>query len=129
AQLIEDRASLAQQVHEACSDEMDDMGLRIDSLQISEIVDPTGYIAALGAPQAARVKMEARVAEAERDQEATEAEQQAAALMAQARRDSEVKQSQMQAQIDEAAARQSQAGPLAQAEARKAVVEQETEVA
>lgn len=128
-QLIEDRALLARKVREACDTEMQSMGLKIDSLQISEIHDPSGYIAALGAPQTAQVKMRARIAEAERDREATEREQEAEALKAEAIRETQIKQADYKAQTDRAQAQSSQSGPLAEATARKQVVVEETEVA
>src|SRR5919197_323890 len=49
--------------------------------------------------------------------------------MAAARRDSEIKRAAYQAEIDRQTAQSAQAGPLADAEARKQVVVQETEVA
>lgn len=128
-ELIEDRALLARKVREACDTEMQAMGLKIDSLQISEIHDPSGYIAALGAPQTAMVKMQARIAEAQRDREATEREQEAEALKAEAVRVTQIKRAEYQAQVDRAQADAAQSGPLADASARKQVVVEETEVA
>jgi flotillin len=98
-------------------------------MQIQEILDPTGYIVALGEPRAAEVKKQARIAQAAADREATEREQEADALKAKARRDSQIKQAEFQADMDRQAAISAQSGPLADAEARKNVVVQETEVA
>jgi uncharacterized membrane protein YqiK len=127
--LIANRNELAQATRDASSDEMQKLGLVIDSLQIQEIIDPTGYIRALGEPRAAEVKMKARIAQAAADREATEREQEAEALKAAARRDSEIKRAAYQAEIDKQEAISAQAGPLADAEARKQVVVQETAVA
>ena len=127
--LIANRNELAQATRDASADEMQKLGLVIDSLQIQEIVDPTGYIRALGEPRAAEVKMQARIAQAAADREATEREQEAEALKAAARRDSEIKRAAYQAEIDKQTAVSAQAGPLADAEARKQVVVQETAVA
>jgi flotillin len=127
--LIANRNELAQQTREASADEMQKLGLVVDSLQIQEIIDPTGYIKALGEPRAAEVRKQARIAQAAADREATEREQEAEALKAAARRDSEIKRAAYQAEIDRQAAQSAQAGPLADAEARKQVVVQETEVA
>jgi flotillin len=127
--LIANRNELAQQTREASSDEMQKLGLVVDSLQIQEIVDPTGYIRALGEPRAAEVKKQARIAQALADREATEREQEAQALKAAAERDTAIKRAQFQAEMDKAAAQSAQSGPLADAEARKNVVVQETEVA
>jgi flotillin len=127
--LIANRNELAQQTREASSDEMQKLGLVVDSLQIQEIVDPTGYIRALGEPRAAEVKKMARIAQAQADREATEREQEAAALKAAAERDTAIKRAEFEAEMDKAAAQSAQSGPLADAAARKNVVVQETEVA
>ena len=127
--LIANRNELAQQTREASSDEMQKLGLVVDSLQIQEIVDPTGYIKALGEPRAAEVKKQARIAQAQADREATEREQEAEALKAAALRDTAIKRAEFQAEMDKAAAQSAQAGPLSDAEARKNVVVQETAVA
>jgi flotillin len=127
--LIANRNELAQATRDASVDEMQKLGLIVDSLQIQEIVDPTGYIRALGEPRAAEVKKQARIAQAQADREATEREQEAEALKAAARRDSEIKRAAYQAEIDRQTAQSAQAGPLADAEARKQVVVQETAVA
>src|SRR3954466_7115017 len=127
--LIANRNESAQETREASADEMQKLGLVVDSMQIQDIVDPTGYIRALGEPRAAEVKMRARIAQANADREATEREQEAEALKAQARRDSQIKQAECPAGIDRQAAISAQSGPLAEAESRKQVVVQETEVA
>src|SRR5919107_1612209 len=89
--LVANRNEPAQATRDASADEMAKLGLVIDSLQIQEVIDPTGYIRALGEPRAAEVKMRARIAQAAADREATEREQEAEALKAAARRDSEIK--------------------------------------
>jgi flotillin len=127
--LIANRNELAQATRDASMEEMQKLGLVVDSLQIQEIVDPTGYIRALGEPRTAEVKKLARIAQAQADREATEREQEAEALKAAARRDSEIKRAAYQAEIDRQTAQSAQAGPLADAEARKQVVVQETAVA
>src|SRR6059058_3850828 len=110
--LIANRNELAQQTRDASADEMQKLGLVVDSLQIQEIIDPTGYIRALGEPRAAEVKKQARIAQAAADREATEREQEAEALKAAARRDSEIKRASYQAEIDTQTAQSAQAGPL-----------------
>jgi uncharacterized membrane protein YqiK len=127
--LIANRNELAQATRDASIDEMQKLGLVVDSLQIQEVIDPTGYIRALGEPRAAEVHKHARIAQAQADREATEREQEAEALKAAARRASEIKRAAYQAEIDTQMAQSAQAGPLADAEARKQVVVQETEVA
>lgn len=127
--LIANRNELAQETRDASVQEMQKLGLVVDSLQIQDIVDPTGYIRALGEPRAAEVQKQARIAQANADREATEREQEAQALKAAAERDTAIKMAEFQAERDRAGAISAQAGPLADAEARKQVVVEETAVA
>jgi uncharacterized membrane protein YqiK len=128
-EMIRDREKLTGLTRESSGTEMEKLGLIVDSLQIQEIVDPTGYIENLGRPHAAAVASQARIAQASADREATEREQEAEALKAEARRASQVKQAGYQAEIDHAAAQAQQAGPLSEAKARQEVVVEETSVA
>src|ERR1043165_1521136 len=128
-EMIRDREKLTQLTRESSGTEMEKLGLIVDSLQIQEIEDPTGYIKNLGRPHAVAVMREARIAQAHADREATENEQQAEALKAQARRNSQIKQAGFQAEVDEASAKAKQAGPLSEATARQEVVVQETKQA
>src|SRR2546421_11642211 len=128
-EMIRDREKLTQLTRESSGTEMEKLGLIVDSLQIQEIEDPTGYITNLGRPHAAVVASQARIAQAHADREATQNEQQAEALKAQARRDTEIKQAGFQAEIDQAAAKARQSGPLSEASAKQEVVVEETKVA
>jgi uncharacterized membrane protein YqiK len=128
-ELIRERDKLTEATRAASGTEMEKLGLVIDSLQIQEIEDPTGYIQNLAKPHAVAILKDARVAQAHADREATEIEQQSAALKAEAVRNSQIKQAQFQADVDKAAATAKLAGPLAEAEARQQVVVEETKVA
>ena len=128
-EMIRDREKLTQLTRESSGMEMEKLGLIVDSLQVQEILDPTGYIDNLGRPHAAAVASQARIAQAGADREATQREQEAEALKAQARRDAEIKQAGFQAEVDQASAQAKQAGPLTEATARQEVVVQETRVA
>jgi uncharacterized membrane protein YqiK len=124
--MLHNREALTAQVRQSSADEMSKLGLIVDSLQIQEIEDTTGYITNLGKPHAAAIAASARIAEAQRDQEATEAEQIANAKKAAAWRDAQIKSAAYQAEIDQAKAESQQAGPLAMATSRQQVVVQET---
>lgn len=126
--LIRERDKLTEATRGASGTEMEKLGLIVDSLQIQEIDDPTGYIDNLSKPHAAAVQRDARIAQAQADQEATQREQEAAALKSQAQRDSKIKQAGYQAEVDQAAARAKQAGPLTDAMARQQVVVEETKI-
>jgi uncharacterized membrane protein YqiK len=128
-QMIHNRDALTGEVRQSSADEMIKLGLVVDSLQIQEIDDESGYILNLGKPHAAAVAAQARIAEAQRDQEATEAEQVSAAKKAGAIRESQIQQAGYQAEVDQAKAKASQAGPLSEATARQEVVVQETRAA
>ncbi|MEU0879836.1 SPFH domain-containing protein [Lentzea sp. NPDC005914] len=124
--MLHNREALTAQVRHSSADEMSKLGLIVDSLQIQEIEDTTGYITNLGKPHAAAIAASARIAEAQRDQEATEAEQVANAKKAAAWRDAQIKSASYQAEIDRAKAESEQSGPLAMATSRQLVVVQET---
>jgi flotillin len=128
-EMIRDREKLTSLTRESSGSEMEKLGLIVDSLQVQEIHDPTGYIRNLALPHAAAVSREARIAQAHADREATTAEQEADALKAAARRESMIKQAGYQAEVDRANAEAKQAGPLAEASAHQEVVVQETRVA
>jgi uncharacterized membrane protein YqiK len=127
--LIRERAKIALEVREAASPEMERLGLRIDSLQFQEVEDPTGYIENVAKPHQAKIRAEARIAEAERDREATESEQHNAAVKAKAISESEIEQAKRRAAADRAKAEAEQAGPFVHAQALKAVVVEETTLA
>jgi flotillin len=126
--LIRDRDKLSDAARGASGDEMQKLGLVVDSLQIQEIDDPTGYITALAAPHTADVQKAARIAQASADREATQAEQDSIAQKALATRDSKIKQASYQADMDKAKAEADQAGPLASAVATQQVVVEQTKM-
>ena len=128
-EMIRDRERLTSETRDSSASELEKRGLIIDSLQIHEIDDPTGYIQNLARPHAAVVASQARIAQADADREATQREQEAEALKAQARRDAQIKQAAYQADVDKATAEAEQAGPLAEAAARQNVVVQKTRAA
>ncbi len=128
-EMISDQDKFAQQVRDRCSQEMESFGLVIDSFQIQAITSPSNYIENLAVPHQAEVEQNARIARAIADREAVAQEQQAAAQIAASVRDTEIKKAGFQAEIDRANQDAAQQGPLAQATARQAVVQEETKVA
>ncbi|MFJ6215783.1 SPFH domain-containing protein [Streptomyces sp. NPDC092296] len=128
-QIIRERDRVAQEVKEGSHSEMEKLGIVVDALQIQEIEDATGYIENLAAPHAAAVASQARIARARADQEATEREQQAAALKAAYERDTAIKRAGFLAETERSNAHAAQAGPLAQARASQEVIEEQTALA
>lgn len=128
-QMIREREALTEATRRHSGEEMQNLGLVIDSLQIKEIDDTTGYIKNLAAPYAAEVQKQARIAQAQADREATEQEQQSEPLKAAARRETAIKQAGFQAEVDRAQREAAQAGPLAEQIATQKVVVEKTRVA
>lgn len=128
-ELLSDRDKLRDEVRAASSTEMANLGLKIDSMQLLEIEDPSGYINLIRTPHVAAAEAAARMAKAQQDQTATEKEQAAAIAMAQARTVAAKRQAELQAEADAALKKSAQAGPLADAIARQQVVEAETRTA
>ncbi|MFF8313587.1 SPFH domain-containing protein [Streptomyces lydicus] len=128
-QIIRERDRVAQEVKDGSHSEMEKLGIVVDALQIQEIGDTSGYITNLAAPHAAAVASAARIAQARADQEATEREQQAAALKAEYERDTAIKRAGFRAETEQYNARAAQAGPLSQARASQEVIEEQTALA
>ena len=128
-EMISDQDKFAQQVRDRCTLEMESFGLVIDGFQIQSITSPSNYIENLAVPHQAEVEQNARIARAEADQTAVAREQTAQAQIAESIRGTEIKKAGFQAEIDKAQKQASQQGPLAEAQARQAVVTQETMVA
>jgi flotillin len=122
------RDALARNVREASSQEMSNLGLKIDSVQIKDVEDASGgqFLQAWRQREQAKMVAEARIAEAEADRAATEKEQEAEARKAEARATSEIRQAEVKAQSDRARAESEQAGPLAAAIAKQKVIEAST---
>jgi len=123
--MIQDRNALTEQTRAACAREAQSLGLVIDSLQIQEIGDPSGYIHNIAAPNLARVQRNARIAQAEADQEATEVEQRTEIAKATARRETALQTAAIQAEVEARQAEASEQGPLARARAQQEVLGEE----
>ncbi len=128
-QIIRERDRVAQEVKDGSHSEMEKLGIVVDALEIQEIEDASGYINNLAAPHAAAVASQARIAKAKADLEAAERELEAAATKAQYERDAAIKRSGFVAETEEAKARAAQAGPLAEAQAKQQVIQQQTALA
>ena len=113
--LISDRDALQQNVFDDAKSVMANMGLEIDVLQISEITDEGGYIDSLGVPEQQRVEKDARIARANAEREAKDAEVTSRQQIAERERDLSLRQAQLKSETDKAQAEADSAGPLARA--------------
>src|SRR5580704_1368095 len=128
-EIISERDRLSQEVKEGSHGEMEKLGIVVDSLQIQEIEDSTGYINNIAAPFAAEVASQARIASAHADQAATQQEQAAQALKAEYERDTAIKRAGFNAETEQAMAAAAQSGPLAAAKATQDVIAEQTVLA
>ena len=83
----------------------------------------------MAAPNNAAIQRQAKIAQAAADQAAAEAQQASARKQAEFARETSVVQAQYKAEIDRAQAEAAQAGPLAQANAQRAVINAQAELA
>jgi flotillin len=129
-EIVTERQKLATEVLDGSKAEMATIGLIVDSLQIQSIDDlGAGYIAAMAAPNNAAIQRQAKIAQAQADQAAAAAQQESARKQAEYARETSVVQAQYKAEIDKAQAEAAQAGPLAEANAQKAVITAQAELA
>jgi uncharacterized membrane protein YqiK len=129
-EIVTERQKLATEVLDGSKSEMVKMGLIVDSLQIQSIDDMgMGYIDAMAAPHNAAIQRQAKIAQAQANQVAAEAEQDAQRKQAEYARHTAVVQAQYKAEVDKAQAEAGQAGPLAAAETQRAVIAAQTELA
>ena len=113
--LISDRDALQRNVFDDAKSIMANMGLEIDMLQVSEITDAGGYIESLGVPEQQRVEKDARIARANAEREAKDAEVTSRQQIAERERDLSLRQAQLKSETDKAQAEADSAGPLARA--------------
>jgi flotillin len=129
-EIVTERQKLATEVLDGSKAEMAKMGLIVDSLQIQSIDDMgMGYIDAMAAPHNAAIQRQAKIAQAQANQAAAEAEQDSQRKQAEYARETAVVQAQYKAEVDKAQAEAAQAGPLAQANAQREVIHAQTELA
>ena len=93
--LISDRDALQRNVFDDAKSIMANMGLEIDMLQVSEITDAGGYIESLGVPEQQRVEKDARIARANAEREARDAEVTSRQQIAERERDLSLRQAQL----------------------------------
>ena len=70
----EDRLAFADNLVKSAKDDLDKLGLQLDTLKIQHVSDETGYLDSLGRPQIAAVLRDAEQAESQASQEVSEAQ-------------------------------------------------------
>ncbi|MDP3963118.1 MAG: SPFH domain-containing protein [bacterium] len=137
--VLRDQDTFKESIQKEVTQELAKVGCEVVVLNIQEVSDPGGVIAAMGKPETAKVKAEAEIQEAEQNRrktvqttkanmeaETTKAENEG--LTAKAQRDLDIQKADYNAETARARAKAAQAEPLATADARRAVVLAEVEV-
>lgn len=127
--LISDRETFATNVQKVANEDLQGTGLAIDVFTIQSIQDSAQYIENLGRRAASLIRRDAEIAEADAQRESREKQEAARQQILEAEKATSLKQQAINQEVAAATARADQAKPLADAEARKQVVEQETQVA
>jgi len=117
--IIRERDRVAQEIKDGSHAEMEKLGI-VDALEIQEIEDASGYINNLAAPHAAAVASQARIAQAQADQEAAQRELEVAGAVRARHRDP---QGRLPGRDRGGEGRAGQAAPLAEATASQEVIE------
>lgn len=128
-EIIRDRAAFASGVAEEAETSLTNQGLALDTFQLQDIQAEGNYLNDLGRPEAARVQMEAAIAEAKARQSAEEERLRAEEQIAIANRILALKQAEILAETDAAQASAAAAGPLAQAARDQEVLAEQEKVA
>src|ERR687891_215072 len=129
SELIRDREVFAARVQEVANGDLQGTGLAIDVFTIQSISDTEQYIENLGRKAAAEVRRDAEIAEADSQREARQKQELARQQVIEAEKVTSLKEQAVLQEVAGAQARAEQAKPLADAQARREVVLQETEVA
>jgi flotillin len=127
--IIRDRAAFASAVAEEAETSLTNQGLALDTFQLQDIQAEGSYLEDLGRPEAARVQMEAKIAEAKARQAAEQQSLLAAEAVAISQRQFELKQAEIKSEVDAAAANAAAAGPHAQAAQDQNVLAAQEQVA
>jgi len=128
-EIIKDRAAFASAVAEEAETSLTNQGLALDTFQLQDIQTEGNYLVDLGRPEAARVEMEAAIAEAKARQAAEQERLLAEEQIAISQRTLELRKAEIKSETDAAAAQAAASGPLAQAARDQEVLFEQEKVA
>jgi flotillin len=128
-EIIKDRAAFASAVAEEAETSLTNQGLALDTFQLQDIQAEGNYLADLGRPEAARVEMEAAIAEAKARQSSEQERLRAEEQIAIAERTLALKNAEIKSETDAAEAQAAASGPLAQAARDQDVLAEQEKVA
>ncbi|WP_084124297.1 flotillin family protein [Demequina sp. NBRC 110054] len=120
-----DRETLKDRVLRVTGEACAEWGLVLEGLNIQSVTTPSGYINDLGRIEAAAVRRNAEIAEANTQRESEEAKAKAQQAIADANRELTLRVAEIKQDTDTAEAKANSAGPIAAAEQQVLVFEQE----
>jgi flotillin len=116
----EDRLKFAAQLLEEADQDLQKLGLQLDTLKIQNVTDEVGYLAAVGRAKTAQVLKLAQIAEASNEAETKQRQ-------AESRRESEIAQAKTEAEVKLQQALSRQAAEIAVAQADAAIMQQKAD--
>ncbi len=125
----EDRLKFAKELLAEADNDLSALGLQLDTMKIQSVEDDAGYLDAIGRQQSAHIIAAARVAEAEKREQARLAETKADRKIEQAENDLRILKAQLSAMSAAEEARIDVAGELAEAQARQELALEEIKLA
>ncbi len=117
----EDRMKFAAELLQEADQDLQKLGLQLDTLKIQNVSDEVGYLAAVGRVKTSQIIKAAQVAEAQNEAETRQRQ-------AEARRVSEVTQAEMEAEVLQRQAEARRAAEVAQAQADVKIAEARNEL-
>jgi len=121
----EDRLKFAKELLAEADNDLGNLGLQLDTMKIQSVEDDAGYLDAIGRQQSARIIAAARVAEAQKKEEARLAETESDKSIAQAENELRVLKAQLAAKSEAEEARVTVAAEVAEAQARQELAMEE----
>lgn len=125
----EDRLKFAKELLSEADNDLNALGLQLDTMKIQSVEDDAGYLDAIGRQQSAHIIAEARVAEAEKREQARLAETDADKKIEQAENDLRILKAKLSAKSVAEEARIDVAGEVAAAQARQELALEEIKLA
>ncbi len=125
----EDRLKFAKELLAEADNDLSNLGLQLDTMKIQSVEDDVGYLDAIGRQQSAHIIAAARVAEAEKKEQARVAEAQANKAIEEAENDLRILKARLAAKAEAEEARISVAADVAEARAKQELALEEIKLA
>ncbi len=125
----EDRLKFAKELLQEADDDLNALGLQLDTLKIQSVEDDRGYLDAIGRQQTAHIISAAEIAEAEKEEAARLAQARADKSIAEAENEVRIVRARLAAESEAEEAKVAVAALVADAQARQELAIQEIELA